>query len=39
MNPKYVDRSQVSQEYLDHEKEILMAQIMNDPRSPRSPRR
>ena len=37
LNPKYVDRSQVSQEYLDHEKEILMAQIMNDPKESQKP--
>ena len=26
MSPKYVSREEVSQEYLDHEKEILLAQ-------------
>ena len=37
MRPKYLNRSQVSQEYLDHEKEILMAQIMNDPKESKKP--
>ena len=32
LNPKYVDRSEISEEYIDHEKEILMAQIANDPK-------
>lgn len=37
MRPKYLNRSQVSQEHLDHEKEILMAQIMNDPKESKKP--
>ena len=30
MSPKYVSRDEVSQEYLDHEKEILLAQAKNE---------
>ena len=36
LNPKYTNRSEVSEEYIAHEKEILMAQIQNDPKSPRT---
>ena len=32
LNPKYTNRSEVSEEYIAHEKEILMAQIQNDPK-------
>ena len=32
LNPKYTDRSEVSDEYLAHEEEILRAQIANDPK-------
>lgn len=31
MNPKYYDRSEVPAEYIEHEREILKNQIMNDP--------
>ena len=31
LNPKYVSRDEVSADYIAHEKEILLAQIMNDP--------
>ncbi len=37
MNPKYVDRSEVSAEYIAHEKEILLAQIQNDPKESQKP--
>lgn len=37
LNPKYVDRSEVSEEYINHEKEILKAQIMNDPKESQKP--
>ena len=37
MNPKYVDRSEVSEEFIAHEKEILKAQIMNDPKESQKP--
>ena len=32
LNPKYTNRNEVSEEYIAHEKEILMAQIQNDPK-------
>ena len=32
LNPKYVSRAEVSAEFIAHEKEILLAQIMNDPK-------
>ena len=37
MSPKYVSRDEVSQEYMEHEKEILLAQIMNDPKESQKP--
>ncbi len=37
MNPKYVNRSEISAEYIAHEKEILLAQIMNDPKESQKP--
>ncbi len=37
MNPKYVSRAEVSQEFLDKEAEILKAQIMNDPKESQKP--
>ena len=37
LNPKYIDRSEVSAEYIAHEKEILLAQIMNDPKESQKP--
>ena len=37
LNPKYTDRSEVSAEYIEHEKEILMAQIQNDPKESQKP--
>ncbi|MCI8992305.1 MAG: elongation factor Ts [Eubacterium sp.] len=37
LSPKYVDRSEVSEEYIAHEKEILLAQIQNDPKESQKP--
>ena len=37
LKPLYTDRSEISQEYIDHEKEILMAQIKNDPKESAKP--
>ncbi len=37
MNPKYISDKDVDQEYLDHEREIIMAQIENDPKESQKP--
>ena len=37
LNPKYTNRSEVSEEYIAHEKEILMAQIQNAPKESQKP--
>ncbi|MBE5900604.1 MAG: elongation factor Ts [Lachnospiraceae bacterium] len=37
MYPKYVDRSEISADYIAHEKEILLAQIKNDPKESQKP--
>ncbi len=37
LSPKFTDRSEVSQEFIDKEKEILKAQIMNDPKESQKP--
>lgn len=37
LNPKYVTRSEISADYIAHEKEILLAQIMNDPKESQKP--
>ena len=37
LNPKDTNRSEVSEEYIAHEKEILMAQIQNDPKESQKP--
>ena len=37
LSPKYVDRSEVSADYIAHEEEILRAQIMNDPKESQKP--
>ena len=37
LNPKYTNRSEVSEEYIAHEKEILLAQIQNDPKESQKP--
>jgi elongation factor Ts len=37
LNPKYVSRADVSEDFLAHEREILMAQIQNDPKESQKP--
>lgn len=37
LSPKYVSRDEISADYLAHEKEILMAQIKNDPKESAKP--
>ncbi len=37
MKPLYTSDDEVSQEYIDHEKEILLAQIKNDPQESQKP--
>ncbi len=37
MNPKYVSREEISADYIAHEKEILLAQIKNDPKESQKP--
>lgn len=37
LNPKYISRDEISEEYIAHEKEILRAQIMNDPKESQKP--
>ncbi len=37
LNPKYVSRDEISADYIAHEKEILLAQIMNDPKEASKP--
>ena len=37
LQPQYTNRSEVSEDYIAHEKEILMAQIMNDPKESQKP--
>lgn len=37
LKPVYTNRSEVSEEYIAHEKEILLAQIMNDPKEASKP--
>ena len=37
MNPKYVDKTEIPADYIEHEKEILKAQIMNDPKESQKP--
>ena len=37
LKPQYVSDKEVSEEYIAHEKEILMAQIMNDPKESQKP--
>ncbi len=37
MKPLYTNDSEVSQEYIDHEREILLAQIKNDPKEAQKP--
>ena len=37
LKPMFTNRSEVSAEYIDHEKAILMAQIQNDPKESQKP--
>ena len=37
LKPLYTNRGEVSEEYIAHEKEILLAQIMNDPKESQKP--
>jgi elongation factor Ts len=37
LKPQYTDRSEVSADYIEHEKEILLAQIKNDPKESQKP--
>ena len=37
LNAKFVSQAEVDAEYLAHEKEILLAQIMNDPKESQKP--
>ncbi len=37
LNPKYVSRDQIEPEFIEHEKEILLAQIKNDPKEAAKP--
>ncbi len=37
LKPMYTDRSAVSEEFIEHEKQILMAQIQNDPKEAAKP--
>jgi len=37
LNPKYVSRDEVSADFIAHEKEILLAQIQNDPKESQKP--
>lgn len=37
LKPEYTDRSEISEEYIEHEKEILLAQIKNDPKESQKP--
>ena len=37
LSPKYVDQSEISSDFIAHEKEILKAQIMNDPSNSKKP--
>ena len=37
LNPKYVTRAEVPSDFIEHEKEILMAQIQNDPKESQKP--
>ncbi len=37
LRPVYTDRSEISDDYISHEEEILRAQIMNDPKESQKP--
>ena len=37
MNPKYISKNDIEASYIEHEKEIFRAQIMNDPQESKKP--
>mgnify|MGYP001323069062 FL=1 len=37
MSPKYVSRDEIPEDYINHEKELLKAQVMNDPAHSKKP--
>lgn len=37
--PKYVTKDEIGEDYISHEKEILLAQIMNDPKESQKPQK
>ncbi len=37
--PKYVTKDEIGEDYITHEKEILLAQIMNDPKESQKPQK
>lgn len=39
LSPKYVCESEIGEDYIAHEKEILLAQIMNDPKESQKPQK
>ncbi len=39
LSPKYISRDEVGDDYIAHEKEILLAQIMNDPKESAKPQK
>ena len=39
LKPLYTTRDEISEEYINHEKEILLAQIMNDPKESQKPQK
>ncbi len=39
LKPQYTSRKEISDDYIAHEKEILMAQIMNDPKESQKPQK
>lgn len=39
LRPQYTNRSEISEEFIAHEKEILLAQIMNDPKESSKPQK
>lgn len=39
MYPKYVSDKEIGEDYIEHEKEILLAQIMNDPKESQKPQK
>ena len=39
LNPKYVCKDEIGEDYVAHEKEILLAQIMNDPKESQKPQK